>query len=207
MPRRPAVPGIDRRQQILEAALEVFAEAGFEGATTKDIASRADVTQGLIYFYFPSKDDLFIEAFEHQAQRLLAQGIIKELDPQGDPATGIRHLFERLFEVLDEPLNMAMLRVMTQSHAYLAQKALGNREAPIHTLAHYIVGELHRYLEAQAARGALRHVDTQLAARLMTSSMISSSIRRALGDETLSGLDRSDLAERLSDIYLGGLLP
>jgi AcrR family transcriptional regulator len=35
MARRPAEPGVDRRQQILGAALDVFAEQGYEGATTK----------------------------------------------------------------------------------------------------------------------------------------------------------------------------
>ncbi|MGZ3639196.1 MAG: TetR/AcrR family transcriptional regulator, partial [Ktedonobacterales bacterium] len=68
MARRPALPGVDRREQILEAALDVFAEEGLNGATTKEIAARAGVTHGLIYFYFPSKDDLFNAAFEHQAQ-------------------------------------------------------------------------------------------------------------------------------------------
>ena len=48
MPRKPAVPGVDRRQQILEAALSVFAEQGFEAATNKEITERAGVNQGLI---------------------------------------------------------------------------------------------------------------------------------------------------------------
>ena len=52
MPRKPAVAGVDRRQQILEAALSVFAERGFEAATNKEITERAGVNQGLIYFYF-----------------------------------------------------------------------------------------------------------------------------------------------------------
>jgi hypothetical protein len=50
MPRKPAMPGIDRRQNILDAALSVFAEQGFEAATNKEIEERAGVNQGLIYF-------------------------------------------------------------------------------------------------------------------------------------------------------------
>jgi len=56
MPRKPAIPGVDRRQQLLEVALVVFAEQGFEAATTKEITDRAGVNQGLIYFYFESND-------------------------------------------------------------------------------------------------------------------------------------------------------
>jgi len=40
MPRKPAVPGVDRRQNILDAALSVFAEQGFEAATNKEITER-----------------------------------------------------------------------------------------------------------------------------------------------------------------------
>lgn len=58
MPLKPALPGADRRQHILEAALPVFAEQGFEAATNKEITERAGVNQGLIYFYFESKQDI-----------------------------------------------------------------------------------------------------------------------------------------------------
>ena len=69
MARRPVPVGMDRRQQILSAALDLFAEHGRDGATNEEIAERAGVTPGLIYFYFRSKDDLFLAAFEHQASR------------------------------------------------------------------------------------------------------------------------------------------
>ncbi len=49
-----------RRNQILDAALEEFSAEGFRGATIKQIARRAKLhSQGLIYWYFPSKDALF----------------------------------------------------------------------------------------------------------------------------------------------------
>ena len=73
MARKPAPPIGDRRQQILEAALDLFAEQGLEGATSKDIAERAEVTHGLIYFYFKSKEELFKSAFEYALQQSLAQ--------------------------------------------------------------------------------------------------------------------------------------
>jgi AcrR family transcriptional regulator len=73
MGRKPAVTGVDRRRQILEAALPVFAEQGFKAATNKESAKRAGVNQGLIYFYFESKADVFFAAFEYHAQLVLAQ--------------------------------------------------------------------------------------------------------------------------------------
>src|SRR5258708_19220895 len=50
----------DRRNQILDAALEEFAAHGFRGATIKRIAQRARLrSQALIYWYFPAKEALF----------------------------------------------------------------------------------------------------------------------------------------------------
>ena len=49
----------ERRQQILEAALKVFTQKGFHAANVSDVAAQAGVSQGTIYWYFDSKDELF----------------------------------------------------------------------------------------------------------------------------------------------------
>ena len=53
----------DRRRQILDAAIQYFAEVGFDGGT-RDLARRLGVTQPLIYRYFPSKEDLIRQVYE-----------------------------------------------------------------------------------------------------------------------------------------------
>ncbi len=57
--RRLTRRGVQRRKALLEAALNQFAEAGFDGATTKAIAERSGVTEAVIFRYFPTKRDLF----------------------------------------------------------------------------------------------------------------------------------------------------
>ena len=52
--RKQARPG-----EILDAALQIFAEKGFAAARMEDIAARAGVTKGTIYLYFPSKEEVF----------------------------------------------------------------------------------------------------------------------------------------------------
>ena len=54
----------DTRKRILAAALEAFAEKGFDGSTTREIASRADVTLGLLQYYFGSKLKLWKAAVD-----------------------------------------------------------------------------------------------------------------------------------------------
>lgn len=48
----------DRRSQILAAALDVFAERGFHGARTRDLAEKAGVSEALLFRHFPTKEDL-----------------------------------------------------------------------------------------------------------------------------------------------------
>jgi AcrR family transcriptional regulator len=53
------------RERIVKAALEVFAQRGFRGASTRDIAQRAHTNQGLITYHFRSKDELWRAAVDH----------------------------------------------------------------------------------------------------------------------------------------------
>src|SRR3954453_11998482 len=52
------------REAILDGALEVFSERSFEGATTREIAMRAGVTQPLLNYHFSSKDELWRSAVD-----------------------------------------------------------------------------------------------------------------------------------------------
>ena len=51
-----------RRKQLIDTELGLFAEKGFENTTTKDIAEAAGVAQGLIYYYFGGKEELLFAA-------------------------------------------------------------------------------------------------------------------------------------------------
>ena len=66
----------DRRRAIVRAVAPVFASRGFRGATTRELAAAAGVSEGLLYRYFPSKEALY-EAItsEHIADRELHPGI------------------------------------------------------------------------------------------------------------------------------------
>src|SRR5436309_15351533 len=50
----------ERREEILDAAMEIFAEAGFEGASTEEIARRAGISQPYVFRLFGTKKELFI---------------------------------------------------------------------------------------------------------------------------------------------------
>ena len=58
------------RGLILGAARSLFAEKGFEGASTQEIADRAGVNKRLVFYYFKSKEDLYLAALEDFFQKL-----------------------------------------------------------------------------------------------------------------------------------------
>ncbi len=62
-----------RREDLIAATLECVAERGLAGATVREIALRADVTAGLIRYYFPAKDDLIGAAYRAVMNRMTVQ--------------------------------------------------------------------------------------------------------------------------------------
>ena len=62
-----------RKQEILDTALKLFGENGYEKTSITDIAKAIGVAQGLCYRYFPSKEALFDSAIEQYADVLVEQ--------------------------------------------------------------------------------------------------------------------------------------
>src|SRR5690242_4524463 len=69
----PAAPG-PKRDAILRAAIDVFANRGFFNAQVADVARSAGIAAGTVYLYFRSKDDLLVSIFERTMRDGLAEG-------------------------------------------------------------------------------------------------------------------------------------
>jgi TetR/AcrR family fatty acid metabolism transcriptional regulator len=73
-------PPVDKRRQILDAAIHVFARQGFHACRVSDIADEAGVAYGLVYHYFNSKEQVLNELFTERWSLLLAA--TEEIDRQ-----------------------------------------------------------------------------------------------------------------------------
>jgi AcrR family transcriptional regulator len=62
--RPPGVKGEDRRRRLVEVTVELLAESSYATMTVSEVAERAGVTSGAVYYYFPSKFDLVKAAYE-----------------------------------------------------------------------------------------------------------------------------------------------
>src|SRR6266849_9093880 len=87
-------PPAPKREAILRAATDVFAQRGFFNAQVADIARAAGVAAGTVYLYFRSKDDLLVSIFERSMRDALAEGraVVAEVT---DPSERLRR-FARL---------------------------------------------------------------------------------------------------------------
>jgi TetR/AcrR family fatty acid metabolism transcriptional regulator len=75
---------VDRRRQILDAAVRVFARQGFHACRVSDIADEAGVAYGLVYHYFRSKEEVLDTLFTERWDILLQ--VIRDTDAQDMPA-------------------------------------------------------------------------------------------------------------------------
>ena len=86
--RPPTEQGRERKQQLVDAAIALFAERGYSATRILDICDRAGVAKGLFYWYFPTKLDLFVElvrTMRHQLRKAQAAA----MDPDADALTRI----------------------------------------------------------------------------------------------------------------------
>ncbi len=69
----------ERKQEILDTAMRLFYEKGYEKTSIADIAKNIGVAQGLCYRYFPSKEALFDSAIEQYAEKLVSRFSVSSL--------------------------------------------------------------------------------------------------------------------------------
>lgn len=117
-----------RRQQILTAALDLFGTKGFHRTTTQDLADRADVSVGLIYQYFRSKEDLLAAAISQIFDAYLTE-IPREVEGARDPLSRFKAAIHAYCRVIDEHREAALLGYReTRSLSKAMTKALMDKE-------------------------------------------------------------------------------
>jgi AcrR family transcriptional regulator len=92
----------ERREQLLNTALRLFAEEGFEATSISKIAREAGVAKGLLYNYFASKEEL-MEQIIYLAMEKMA-GLFMTIRKEGDPKEVIREAFYLIRDSLKNDL-------------------------------------------------------------------------------------------------------
>ena len=88
---------IEKRDLILEAALDVFSAHGFRGATVDQIAEAAGMSKPNLLYYFRGKEDIHTTLIKRLLETWLAP--LRELDDVGDPISELRSYIRRKLEM------------------------------------------------------------------------------------------------------------
>ena len=98
-----------RKASILKAALEVFAQNGYASSSVAQIAKSANVSKGLVYNYFDSKEDLLKEMFEMMQA---SSNDLWNLENVTSPKDGLKLMLDATFTFMEQQQHLG--RLMTQ---------------------------------------------------------------------------------------------
>lgn len=193
-----------RPDEMLDAALAVFSEKGFAAAKVDEVARRAGVSKGTVYLYFPSKEAL-MEGIVRRAVAPIAERAVPDMAQfEGDPRLPIAMLVHTLQNLLADPNNLAVPRLILREIMNFPGLAdLYRRE---------VLGKVIPVLTALVARGVasgqLRKVDPEMTVRSIIGPILAHvALSQVFGIEPEEGLALDRLVENHLDILFFGLSP
>ena len=101
-------PRTDIAPRILNAARKRFRQGGVDGSSLRAIARDAGTSIGMVYYYYPTKDELFFAVVEATYQNMMAD-LERVLTPETPVKARLTRLFERLAAVTDEEVEILRL--------------------------------------------------------------------------------------------------
>jgi AcrR family transcriptional regulator len=164
-----------RTTQILDAAAQVFAEKGFHAATTREIADVADVSEGTIYNYFDSKDDLLLGIMNRLTEQVSLDDML-DRSLSSDPREFFLALLDFRYGFNVE--NQAMIRATLSE--VLINPALAMRYHE--DLLDPVFATVERYLETLIDAGRIKPVDTRLLTLFFSTLFAGLSLLFLIGD-------------------------
>ena len=179
------------RERLLDAALELFAERGFEATTTKLIAGRAGVPNGLIYYYFGTKEQLLERLF---AERTFLPDLQERIasartNRDADPRLTLIEICIEFHAALQR--NEPFVRII--SHEAGLRPVASNL---VRQLADQVLTLLEAFLEDARAAGKLRPLDSEMVAHALFSSIL-------VGARFREFSEPRTCIERLVEVLLG----
>lgn len=185
-------------QQIIDAAIRVFARTGYYNSRVSDIAREAGIASGTIYLYFKTKDEILVTLFRERMAEWVAF-VRHEIAEVPDPLAKIRRLVALHFSVLEKNPDLAeVVQVeLRQGHKFF-------RGASAHEVSSYfaLIGGV---LEEGIASGQIhRDLPVKLATKMLFGAMDQVATSWVLGKR---GYRLSDAAEAVATIFLQGVSP
>ncbi len=148
------------RDKIIEAAIEVFSEKGYTGASIDEIAARAGVSKGLVFWYYKSKKNLIKEvalrvlprtlfekcADQYGGKELVSCVVDSFLEKYHDKRMRRLLLFTFSYQALDEEIDQEISKLCSSTINLLAKKVYGSDGIEERVKIRSLVGALICYV-------------------------------------------------------------
>lgn len=189
-------PPTGKRERILRAAVEVFAQNGYFNAKVSEVAKRAGVADGTIYLYFQGKEDLLLNVFHEHMSRYLE--LLREaLDGAEHADESLRRAIRFHLEVLGRDRSLAVVFQVELRQSLKFMSLFSQSE-----LAAYLSILRSIVEKGQQERQFRASINPQLVAKSIFGILDEMVTSWILSDKEYVLVDQSDA---VSDIILGGL--
>jgi TetR/AcrR family transcriptional regulator len=194
----------EKRELILEAALEVFSAHGFRGATVDQIADAAGMSKPNLLYYFRSKEDIHATLMQRLLDTWLAP--LRELDDIGDPMTELRSYIRRKLEMArDFPRESRLFaNEILQGAPRILQLLQGELKSLVDEKVEVIKGWMRN---GRIARTDPYHLIFAIWATTQHYADFDVQVRAVLGPDRGADGRFEDAARFLEQLFLQGLKP
>ncbi len=190
-----------RRAQILDKAVGLFAQYGYEGTTTRRIANEAGVTEAVIFRHFESKEELYWQVISERCMGSDNLDRVREVLASGlsdmEKFTAIAH--DRLARHDRNPAKIRLLLFTALENHRLTERFFNTFAAQ-----HYEL--LSGYITQRVREGKFRPVDATLAARGFLGMLVYHVMVRELFDTSpQQPHDTAQVAQQIAALWLAGI--
>src|SRR5205809_4464971 len=207
MPQAVAKPRWRRRkdarpEEIISAALEVFADRGFAATKLEDVAHRAGVTKGTIYLYFENKEALFKAVVRETIVPVIAQGEALARSFTGSARELLEQLVREYWRLVGETALAGIPKLMMAEAATFPELTRFYYDEVVTRGHRLMAGVIERGIE----NGEFRPVDVKVAAKLAMSPLMHAVVaKRAFASCMPEGFDVKKYLDTHIDLYLHGI--
>jgi AcrR family transcriptional regulator len=198
--RKTKLSGNERREEIIRSATELFSRDGFRGATMRQLAEKAGISEAMIYHHFPSKEALYDAMLQHKLET--SKHLFYPVEAVGarkDRAVLETIIGNYLREGTKDTSYMRMLlNSALEGHEFAAKVVNG----PLQDFFQF----LGSYLEERMEDGAMKQMSGQVAARLLMGMAYHATLLREIfHDPGIQDVCTEDLKNIIVDLFCDGI--
>jgi TetR/AcrR family transcriptional regulator len=181
---------LSHREEILKAALRLFASKGFHNVSMQDIANESEFGVGTLYTFFESKEQLFVELMKISIERF-HQLLIPILESNQEEEKKLSEFIQSHVGLMENNIEFIMLYISQYGSAAIARPVIGNESIDFKKI---VLKKLEIILRDGMQKKIFRHINPEIVALSLLATL------EAFGLESAEHFDKVKIKEGFSKI-------